>query len=78
VSSFEYLFVNGVPHWGPGGLRTTTLMLSSEPRGASSVCLVSRRRRQALYWSILLTSAYAIAHTESGLTCTGGNRQQGK
>lgn len=74
MSSFEYLFANGVPDWGPGGLRTTILMLSSEPPGASSVCLVSRRRRQSLYWSLLLTSAFAIAHTESGLTCPGGNR----
>jgi hypothetical protein len=74
VSSFEYLFVNGVPRWGSEGLRTTFLMLSSELRGASSVCLVSRRRHQALNWSILLTSTFAIAHTESGRTCTRGNR----
>jgi hypothetical protein len=27
VSSFEYLFVNGVPRWGSGGLRMAFLML---------------------------------------------------
>jgi hypothetical protein len=65
VSSFEYLFVNGVPRWGSGGLRMTFLMLSSEPRGASNVCLVSRHRHQSLCWSILLTGALGIAHIES-------------
>ena len=65
MSSFEYLFVNGVPRWGSGGLRMTFLMLSSEPCGASSVRLVSRRQRQSLYWSILLTCALGIAHIES-------------
>jgi hypothetical protein len=74
VSSFEYLFVNGVPRWGSGGLRMAFLMLSSEPRGASSVRLVSKRQHQCPYWSILLTFDFAIANIESGLSFTGGNR----
>jgi hypothetical protein len=27
VSSFEYIFVNGVPRWGSGGFRMAFLML---------------------------------------------------
>jgi hypothetical protein len=55
VSSFEYLFLNGVLRWGSGGLRMAFLILSSDPCGASSVRLVSRRQHQSLYWSIVLT-----------------------
>jgi aryl carrier-like protein len=49
VSSFEYLFVNGVPRWGSGGLRMAFLMLSSKPCLASSVRFMSRRQHQSLY-----------------------------
>ena len=48
MSSFEYFLLNGVPRWGSGKTQDDFMMLSREPRGASSVHVVSRRQRQSL------------------------------